>query len=603
MSKVGSESRSVAAQDIDVDALRKKYDYEKNKRVKPAEQREEQYIEVEGEFSTDPYVGTPLERTSLKEQTDVVIVGGGFGGLISATNLKKMGISDIKIIEKAGDFGGTWYWNRYPGAQCDVESYVYMPFLEETGYIPSEKYAHAPEILEHARRIGRHFELYDVALFQTQIKEIKWQEASSRWLVCTDRGDEISARFIISASGPLNKPKFPNIPGINSFKGKMFHTSRWDYDFTGGNTYGGLDKLADKKVAVVGTGATGVQCVPYLAEDAQHLYVVQRTPSNVGVRGNSPTDENWADGLKSGWQSKRMENFNDIVEGQRVEEDLINDGWTELFTDLHFPVSLSTSETTTWEEIAAIAEYADFEKGNELRGRVDEIVKDPETAEKLKAWYPMTCKRPTFNDGYLPAFNKPNVSLIDTDGLGVECITEDGIIVGGKEYAVDCIVFATGFETGTAYTRRSGFEVYGKGGEALSSHYKNGLKTLHGFTSHGFPNCFILGISQNAFKINVVDMLSEQSQHISRIIEYVNNNGYRTVEATAEAENDWLNVINEKAQQMRDHWSKCTPGYYSGEGDIKKSLFSETYGGGSIEFSKYLASWWESGDMRGLELK
>ena len=590
--------------DFDPDALRAKYHEERDKRLRP--QQNEQWIEVKGGFShyiDDPYIDQPLVRDALREETEVVIVGGGFGGLIAAADLRKAGIDGIRIIEKAGDFGGTWYWNRYPGAQCDVESYIYLPLLEETGYIPTEKYAYAPEILDHARRIGSHFDLYRAALFETQIKEIRWQQDQKRWLVTTDRGDEILARFVISASGPLNRPKLPGIPGIQSFKGHMFHTSRWDYAYSGGDNRGGMTKLADKRVAVIGTGATGIQCVPYIARDAKHLYVVQRTPSNVDVRGNRPTAPGWSKDLEPGWQVRRMANFNTIVAGGRVEEDLVKDGWTDMYNDMVISLLPPDGETVDPEEMARLSELADFRKGNQIRARVDEIVENPATAEKLKAWYPMFCKRPTYNDEYLPAFNRSNVSLVDTHGAGVEKITEKGLVVDGVEYEVDCIIFATGFETGTAYTRRAGFEIYGRNGETLSSHFANGLKTLHGFSSHGFPNFFTLGLSQNALKINIVDMLTEQAAHIAGLIDHVLKNGYSTIEPTAEAEAGWRQLIRDKSQRIRAFYAQCTPGYYSGEGNLDQGLFVENFGDGSLEFTKLLTAWREAGDLAGLRLE
>jgi cyclohexanone monooxygenase len=600
----GDQAKTLLELDFDPDALRAKYHEERDKRLRP--QKNEQWIEVEGEFShytDDPYINQPLVRDALREETEVVIVGGGFGGLIAAADLRMAGVADIRIIEKAGDFGGTWYWNRYPGAQCDVESYIYLPLLEETGYIPTEKYAYAPEILEHARRIGRHFDLYRAALFETQIKDMRWRQDCKRWLVKTDRGDEILARFVISASGPLNRPKLPGIAGIQTFKGHMFHTSRWDYAYTGGDNRGGMTKLTDKRVAVIGTGATGIQCIPYIARDAAHLYVLQRTPSNVDVRGNRPTDSDWANSLKAGWQAHRMANFNIIVAGGRVEEDLVKDGWTDMYNDMVISLLPRDGVSIDPEELARLSELADFRKGNQVRARVDEMVKDPATAEKLKAWYPMFCKRPTYNDDYLPVFNSPNVSLIDTHGAGVEKITEKGLVVDGVEYEVDCIIFATGFETGTAYTRRSGFEVYGRDGETLSSHFADGLKTLHGFSSHGFPNFFMLGLSQNALKINIVDMLTEQAGHIAWLIDQARTNSCLTIEPTAEAEAEWRQIIRDKSQRIRAFYGQCTPGYYSGEGNLDQGLFVENFGDGSLEFTKLLTAWREAEDLAGLDLE
>ncbi|TMA56596.1 MAG: NAD(P)/FAD-dependent oxidoreductase, partial [Deltaproteobacteria bacterium] len=317
---------------FDPGALRKKYAAERAKRLRA--DGNTQYQEITGKYAhynVDPYVEPGFTRPARHEELDVLIIGGGFGGLLAAARLQKAGITNIRIIEKAGDFGGTWYWNRYPGAQCDIESYMYLPLLEETGYIPKEKYSFAPEIFAHAQRIGKHCHLYARACFQTQVKEARWDEEAGRWTVTTDRDDVFQARFVVMSSGPLNRPKLPAIPGIETFKGHTFHTSRWDYNYTGGDTTGDLRKLHDKRVGIIGTGATAIQCVSHLGEHAKQLYVFQRTPSSVDERGNKPTDPEWVKTLKPGWQVHRNYNFTSILTGVLVKEDLVGDKWTSLF--------------------------------------------------------------------------------------------------------------------------------------------------------------------------------------------------------------------------------------------------------------------------------
>ncbi len=591
-------------QELDLAWLRQKYLDERQKRLNA--RGIGQYIEVKGDFSRfidDPYVDGPLVRDALTETVEAIVIGGGFGGLLAAAELHKIGITDIRIVEKAGDFGGTWYWNRYPGAQCDIESYIYMPLLEETGYVPTEKYAHAAELFAHARRIGEHFDLYRRALFQTQITELRWDDSDNRWVARTDHGDVIRARWVLSASGPLNRPKLPGIPGIESFKGHTFHTSRWDYAYTGGNSRGGLTGLADKRVAIIGTGATAIQCAPYVAKDAKHLYVVQRTPSTVDIRGNRPTDHEWARSLAPGWQRQRMDNFNLIVSGACVETDLVQDGWTDLFSDLTLAYLAGDRATLAPEEMARLTELADFRKGNRIRARLDQVVQDPATAEGLKPWYGMMCKRPTFNDDYLKAFNRPNVTLVDTQGRGLDAITETGIVFDGVEYPVDCIIFATGFETGTGYTRRAAMEVHGRAGETMSQHFAAGLRTFHGFLTDNFPNFFMLGLSQNGFKPNVTDMLAEQSEHVVGLIAAARAEGATVIEALPEAVDAWVATIREKSELSRKFLATCTPGYFTGEGDIDKGVFVETYGDGSPAFSALLQAWRDAGDHAGLEVR
>ncbi|MEN6542072.1 NAD(P)/FAD-dependent oxidoreductase [Parvibaculum sp.] len=584
-----------ASYGVDLVQLRAKYAEERQKRLNP--RKNEQFIEVTGDFSRyidDPYIETPLVRDPVSEEVDAVVIGGGFGGQLAASKLRKAGINNFRIIEKAGDFGGTWYWNRYPGAQCDIESYIYMPLLEETGYLPTEKYAYAAELFEHAKRIGRHFDLYSAALFQTQITELRWDEDADRWTVTTDRGDTIRARYVLSASGPLNRPRLPGIPGINSFKGHTFHTSRWDYDYTGGNSRGQMTGLADKRVAVIGTGATAIQCVPYVARDAKHLYVVQRTPSTVDVRGNKPTDPQWAKTLKPGWQRERMDNFIATLSGVNPGVDMVDDGWTHLYHDT-FSVQQADGSPVALEDIPQLMEIADFRKGNDIRSRIDRTVKDEKTAAGLKAWYGMFCKRPTFNDEYLDAFNRTNVTLIDTQGRGPDRITETGIVFDGVEYPVDCIIFATGFETGTAYSRRAAFEIYGSDGVSLTEKFRNGTRTLHGMFTHGFPNFFIMALGQNGFKPNITDTLDEQAEHIVKVIADAKAAGKSRIEVTTAAEDAWVAEVRALAQGARAYLETCTPGYYTGEGDIDKGLLVETYAPGPIAFTKVLTDWRANG--------
>lgn len=586
---------------FDPAALRQKYAAERAKRLRA--DGNNQYQEITGaleHYNSDPYVEPGFTRPALQEQLDAVIIGGGFGGLLAAARLQKVGITNIRIIEKAGDFGGTWYWNRYPGAQCDIESYVYLPLLEETGYMPKEKYSFAPEIFAHAQRIGRHFNLYERACFQTQVKEARWNDEERRWTIKTDRGDLFKARYVIMSSGPLNRPKLPAISGIEKFKGHTFHTSRWDYNYTGGDTTGGLHKLRDKRVGIIGTGATAIQSVSHLGQHAQQLYVFQRTPSSVDERGNKPTDPEWAKTLAPGWQAYRNHNFCSILAGIPIEEDLVGDKWTSLFKNLSRLLSGKQNSGLSGEEMALMSEIADYQKMNEIRDRVSSIVSDPETAVALKPWYGQWCKRPTFNDEYLPTFNRPNVKLVDTEGKGVERVTENAVVVNGVEYEVDCLIFATGFEVGTAYTRRAEFEVYGRGGLCLTDYWAKGMKTHHGFLSHGFPNCFHMGLTQTGLAPNFTYMLEGQATHIAHVINEVRAREGRSVEPTPEAEAEWVKIVTAPSF-ITEYQNTCTPGYYNGEGqNAHQGFLDSQYPEGAVRFYEMLARWREQGDLEGL---
>ncbi len=589
---------------FDPGEMRQKYAAERTKRLRA--DGNHQYQEITGahaHYNMDPYVEPGFTRPAIQEEIDVVIVGGGFGGLLSAARLQKAGITDIRIVEKAGDFGGTWYWNRYPGAQCDIESYVYLPLLEETGYIPKEKYSFAPEIFAHAQRIGKHFNLYERACFQTQIKEVRWNEETGRWTITTDRGDVFKARFVIMSSGPLNRPKLPAIPGIEKFKGHTFHTSRWDYNYTGGDTTGGMHKLADKRVGIIGTGATAIQSVSHLGQYAKQLYVFQRTPSSVDERGNKPTDPEWVKTLTPGWQEYRNTNFCSLLAGLPVDEDLVGDKWTSLFKNLSKLMAGKGQSELSNEAKAVLSEIADYQKMNEIRDRVSSIVSDQATAEALKPWYGQWCKRPTFNDEYLPTFNRPNVKLVDTKGKGVERVTETAVVVDGVEYEVDCLIYATGFEVGTAYTRRSEFEVYGRNGVSLSDYWAQGMKTYHGFLSHGFPNCFHMGLTQTGLAPNFTYMLNGQADHIAYIVTQVSARKAKAVEPTPEAETEWVKLVTAPTF-MTEYQNICTPGYYNGEGKKEGAGFLESqYPEGAVPFYNMLASWREQEDFAGLIVK
>tara|TARA_B100001123_G_scaffold374529_1_gene439890 strand:- start:803 stop:2599 length:1797 start_codon:yes stop_codon:yes gene_type:complete len=588
---------------FDPEAMRARYAAERDKRLRS--DGNEQYMEMTGQYAhylDDPYVEEPTKREPLDDEVDVAIIGGGFGGLQAAARLTQAGVTDFRIIEKGGDFGGTWYWNRYPGAQCDIESYCYLPLLEELDYVPKEKYSYAREILEHSERIGKHFSLYEKTLFQTEVRGLEWDSEIKRWIVRTNREDAIKARFVSMANGPLHRPKLPGIPGIENYQGHTFHTSRWDYEYTGGGPDGGLDKLENKRVAIIGTGATAIQCVPFLGEAAEHLFVFQRTPSTVDVRGNTPTDTEWASGLETGWQKRRMENFNGLLSGVPQDKDLVDDGWTDLIEKMMH--QFRNAKPGDNMDIPQMMEMANFEKMEEIRARVDDYVDDPEVAEKLKPYYKMFCKRPTFNDEYLPTFNRSNVTLVDTDGKGVEQITETGLVVSGQHYEVDCIIFSTGFEVGTSYTRRSGYDVIGLDDQKLSDYWREGTRTLHGMGSHGFPNLFIMNTSQGGFTANFPHLLDESAVHQAFIMSHALASGIESVEVTKKAEDEWIDTIMgfSGGPLGAIGGPDCTPGYYNNEGQPNpNALQSAPYGGGSIKFFKLLEEWRETGSFEGLE--
>jgi cation diffusion facilitator CzcD-associated flavoprotein CzcO len=592
---------------LDKEALKQKYAEERAKRLRP--DGNAQYLELKGQlahYAEDPY--TPFrERAPVRDHVTVAFVGGGFAGLVTGARLVEAGIDEVRIVEKGGDVGGTWYWNRYPGAQCDTASFVYMPLLEETGHMPSEKYARGPEILEHCRHIAEQFGLYDKALFHTEVTDLEWDADRSWWIVRTNRGDEFTAQFVAMGTGPLHVPKLPGIPGIDSFRGHSFHTSRWDYDYTGGDPSGApMERLADKRVAVIGTGATAVQCIPHLARAAKELYVFQRTPSSVDVRDNRPTDPEWfADMATPGWQQRWLENFTANQTGGQADEDLVMDGWTDIARRVRTRVMALPTQDLTPDKVLAAFEDSDFEKMEEIRARVDAIVQDPSTAHNLKAWYRQLCKRPCFHDDYLQAYNRPNTHLVDTDGKGVERITETGVVGAGVEYEVDCIIYASGFEVGTEYTRRAGFDLTGRDGLTLSEYWGEGMRTLHGIHVHGFPNAFIVQPTQGANLIsNVPHNLTESGRTIAAVLRHAIDHGYREVEVTEEAEDGWVDLLLSGPGSLIGS-PDCTPGYYNNEGHDAgpaRQLFVG-YPLGAMAYFRYIDEWRSSGEFAGLEFR
>ena len=618
--------------DFDPDALGRKYQEERDKRVRV--DGNDQYQEVTGEFAyfvEDPYIANELQREAIDEEVEVVIIGGGFGGMLAAARLREAGIDDFRIIEKGGDFGGTWYWNRYPGASCDIESYVYFPLLENTGFVPKQKYTNAPETLEYCHVIAKKYALHESALLQTLVTSTDWDESQGRWIVATDRQDTLKALFVVHSNGPLNSPKLPAIRGIGDFQGHPFHTSRWDYAYTGGDAHGGLTGLANKRVAVIGTGATAVQCVPHVGASAEHLYVFQRTPSSIDVRNNKPTDPNWMTEQSPGWHNERRRNFESIMVGAPVKEDLVSDGWTEAFRllfgnlkdkapskarmalwALTSVVSAErykqgfkpylTKKVTDYMDLAREMELADYQKMEGVRARADQVVEDAQTAEALKPYYRQFCKRPCFHDEYLPTFNLPNVSLVNTDGKGVDQITADGIVFNGEEYKVDCIIFATGFEVGTDYARRAGYQINGVAGQSISAKWADGLSTFHGMHTRGFPNAFFFGPAQSGFTATYTYSLDEQSVHLAHILSEASKRGATRIEASEAAEKAWVQTIIEKARLTADFQEKCTPGYYNNEGKVNTKPQNNMYGGGPIEFFSLMEKWRSKGNLKGLEL-
>jgi cation diffusion facilitator CzcD-associated flavoprotein CzcO len=577
---------------------------ERAKRLRP--DGNEQYLQLSGKFThmiEDPFAER-IERDPRRDHVTFAFIGGGFAGLMTGAHLREAGVADVRIVESGGDFGGTWYWNRYPGVRCDIASMIYLPLLEETGYVPSEWYAQGPEILEHCQRIAKQYGLYGNALFHTQVTGLEWDEVAQRWTVRTDRGDEFTAQFVGWGLGHLAVPKLPGIPGIETFAGHAFHASRWDYAYTGDPVGGPLGKLRDKRVAIIGTGATAVQCVPHLAVACQELFVFQRTPSVIEIRGNRPIDPEWfAQVATPGWQQRWMENFAaNMTLDEQPAEDLVNDAWTGQARRMRTAGEAPSPDADSAAQIGG-EDYADFEMMSDIHARVDATVKDPQTAERLKPWYNILCKRPCFHDEYLDAYNMPAVHLVDTDGQGVERITPRGVIVQGREYRVDCIIYASGFEVGTAPTRRYGFDPIGRGGRRLSEYWADGMRTMHGIHVHGFPNAFLVQpFTGGMIFPNLPHSLSEAAKTVGAVVAHTRSRGADLVEVTRQAQDAWMKQVGVDPE-WRSFLANCTPSYLNHEGAElgPYSLFDEFLDHNPLEFFRHLQQWRDNRDFDGLK--
>jgi cation diffusion facilitator CzcD-associated flavoprotein CzcO len=591
---------------FDPEAVHAKYLSERDKRLVPgrADIRDLSGDEHFARYRADPF--TPLAaRGPVVDEVDVVIVGGGIAGLVAGAQLREAGLERIRIVDQAGGIGGTWYWNRYPGVMCDVESYLYLPLLEELDYIPRHRYAYGDEIRQHLEAVADRFDLASDALFHTGVTRATWDDDASRWRIHTDRGDELTSRYYVLAVGLLNLLKLPAIPGMEHFSGPSFHTARWDYDVTGGAQGEPLTELGDKVVGLIGTGATGIQCLPALAEAAQHVYVFQRTPSAVGERGNRPTDPGFSAGLEPGWQRARMDNFQALMLGKAVDVDLVDDGWTRHYAAVHHPPRHSGMSL---EEYIRGAEELDFGIMEEHRRRVAERVADPATAEILKPHYRYLCKRPCFHDEYLDAFNNPNVTLVDCPA-GFREVTERGPVVGGEQYEVDVLIYGTGFEPEiTPLHRRAGHDIIGRGGVNLGDKWAPGATTLFGMMTRGFPNLFVMPApaQQAVVTVNYTQLAVLGAEFIGGAVRILEERGVVAFDVSAEAEERWTQQIVDSFVDGSAVMSACTPSRINQEGNPGSlNPRNGNYGRGFGDYFGYrdvLQQWLERGDCEGLEL-
>ncbi len=526
------------------------------------------YMAMEGEFSKylqDVYSAEPVPREALTDECEILVVGAGFAGLLLWYKLQQQGFIDVRFCEKGGDVGGTWYWNRYPGIACDVESYSYFPLLEEMEYVPTMKFASGFEILEYCQRMAEKYRFYDHCLFHTTVEKTEWDEETARWTVYTDRGDAMRARIVVLANGILTSPKLARIEGMETFQGEAFHTSRWNYNID----------LEGKRVGIIGTGATAVQVIPELAKIVKELYVFQRTPSTIDVRDQRETTQEeidtWA--REPGWAKARRARFSKISAGRtaiKANDDYLAGKVADFKERKEHERRLSP------EEMIQKQLDSNFRIMEQIRARVDAIVLDPKTAAALKPYYPYGCKRPTFHDEYLPTFNRPNVTLVDTAPMGVSRINENGVVHDGKEYPLDVLIYATGFQWMATSTFNM---ITGRGGQTLSEKWQtNGTRTFLGLHSHGFPNLFIVtGPQGGGGSFNFTDAIDQHGDYIVWMLQTMREQGYDIVDVKKEPEEEYAEHCRQadiNTAPLRDCLS-----YYNGHGEAEPGSLAY-YGGG-----------------------
>ncbi|KAF2755873.1 FAD/NAD(P)-binding domain-containing protein [Pseudovirgaria hyperparasitica] len=594
-------------------------------------------------FAEDPWIDPvrPNFGAAFPERCRFLIVGTGISGLLYARNLIKGGfkVGDIHMIDTAGGFGGSWYWNRYPGIMCDLEASIYLPVLEDLNYTPKDRYASGEEIRGYLNSLAEHYSLPSVASFQTQARFMQWDEENKEYNVTVtqkqsgqtgDREVHFKADFVIMAAGVLDRPKLPAVPGIDSFGGDSFHTARWDYSITGGAPGKGnydLFKLQDKKVAIVGTGATAVQAVPHLAKYAKHLYVIQRTPAAVDARDNKAIDpRTYAKDVAThpGWQRERQANFNAFTnkEDPLPSVNMVNDEWTRFNTYCavlgtgHPGKGFDGSREKLGDYIELLHEI-DIARQEKIRRRLDTIVRDSKTADLLKPWYAGWCKRPCFHDEYLDSFNQSNVTLVYTNGKSIEGASASGLLVNGKEIDVDVIIWSTGFNpTGMIdpATRAGGMQLIGRNGVSMRDTFDSGVATLHGVISRHIPNVFFAGPLQAANAVNytyTTDCLSEHCVYMIQSALRRSGGAKVALEPSEQGVLEWGNRIA-KGASLLGAVVGCTPGYLNGEGaadrpksagERAKGARGATYTGGSEAFMREIGEWRREGSMKGMEVR
>ena len=502
---------------------------------------------------------------------DAVIVGAGFAGMYMLHRLRGMGFK-ARVYEAGSGVGGTWYWNRYPGARCDVESMQYSyQFSEELQqeWVWSERYAAQPEILRYANHVADRFDLRRDIQFNTRVHSAVFDETADRWVLDVGPGDQVTSTHCIMATGCLSSANTPKFAGLDRFRGETYHTGHWPHE--------GVD-FSGKRVGIIGTGSSAIQSIPIIARQAAHLYVFQRTPNYMIPAHNGPLDPAYQAAIKADYAGMRT----------RAKQ---------TYPGLDFKFNMGSALDATEEERRAEFERRWAEGGlpflgvfgdllynqaaNDLaaefvRGKIREIVHNPEVAELLSPTNVFGCKRLCVDTGYWATYNRPNVTLIDVSGEPIEAITPAGISARGQEYAVDAIVLATGFDAMTGALLR--IDIRGTGGQMLSEKWREGPKTYLGLGIAGFPNLFaITGPGSPSVLTNMLPSIEQHVEWVADCIAYLRDNRCSRIEARSEAEENWVAHVREVAGgSLR---STCSSWYIGANVPGKPRVFMPYIGG------------------------
>jgi len=518
----------------------------------------------------------PAGKADRTKRLDAVVIGAGFGGMCMVHRLRSMGLA-VRGIEAGADVGGVWYWNRYPGARCDLMSIDYSySFSEEIQqeWTWSEQFAAQPEILAYANFVADRLDLRKEFQFDTRVERARFDEARGLWVVQTDRGEALEATYCIMATGPLSVPKDPGYPGAEDFKGDIHYAARWPHEPV---------SFAGKRVGVVGTGSTGIQIVPVVAEEAQELFVFQRTPSFTMPMRNKPLDAEYVAQVKRHYPALRAAARNTAIGGVRPQTtrplfsvtpqdrlELMEDSWRR--GGLAFLGTFSDLLTNA-EANEIVAEF--------VRGKIGEVVKDPDTAERLKPrGYPIFARRPCLDTNYYESFNQPNVHLVDLLEDPIVRLTERGVQTGTREIELDVLIMATGYDglTGAMLA----IDIQGRDGRSLADKWRDGARSYLGLAMEGFPNLFMIcGANGPAALANIVTLDEQNTDWIADCITHMRRHGLATVEADAQSEADWMEAIS--ALAAKSLMPKANTWYVGANVEGKPRVFS-LYSGG---FHKY----------------